>query len=93
MPLVKIGPKHQITIPTELFKALQLNVGDRVEIQLKDGVMYLIPQKVIPSNQAWFWTEEWQQKETEADEAIAQGKLSRPFETAEELIKYLHGQK
>lgn len=45
--------------------------------------------KVIPKDQAWFWTPEWQQKEREADEEIAQGRLSGPFTTAEALIKHL----
>ena len=28
MPAVRIGPKHQVTIPKEVFEALNLDVGD-----------------------------------------------------------------
>ena len=93
MAIVKIGPKHQVTIPSEVFKTLNLGVGEQVEVQLKDGVIYLIPQKLIPKDQAWFWTKEWQEKEREADEAMALGELSGPFESADELVKHLQGQK
>ena len=44
-----------------------------------------------PLDQAWFWTKEWQEREREADEDIAKGKLSGPFETAADLIRYLRG--
>lgn len=92
MPIVKIGPKHQVTIPSELFTILNLKPGDLIEAQLRDKEIVLIPQKLIPKDQAWFWTKEWQQKEREADEAIARGELSGPFETADELLKHLHKQ-
>ena len=90
MAVIKIGPKHQVTIPSQFFKTLGLNPGDLVEAQLNEGVIHLIPQKLVPSDQAWFWTEEWQQKEREADKAIANGNLSEAFNTANELIEYLH---
>ncbi len=43
-----------------------------------------------PRGQAWFWTKEWQEREREADEAIARGDVSGPFTSAGELIRYLH---
>ena len=92
MPVIKIGPKHQVTIPSQFFKALDLNPGDLVEAQLGEGEIHLIPQRLIPKDQAWFWTKEWQQKEREADEAIAKGELSGPFDTTSELTEHLHSQ-
>ncbi|MFQ5796537.1 MAG: AbrB/MazE/SpoVT family DNA-binding domain-containing protein [Candidatus Bipolaricaulia bacterium] len=89
MPTVKIGLKHQITIPAEIFKKLNLEVGDFVEIQIKDKHIILIPQKLIPKDQAWFWTKEWQAKEREADEAIREGRVHGPFDNVEDLIKDL----
>ena len=47
MALVKIGPKHQITIPKEVFQALHLEVGDFLEIKIKNGNAMLIPKKLI----------------------------------------------
>lgn len=88
MPLARIGPKHQITIPDEVFKRLQLKPGDLLEIEVRDSTLVAIPQAVIPRDQAWFWTKEWQEKEREADEDLAAGRISGPF-TLEELRKHL----
>ena len=89
MSIARIGPKHQITIPQEAFRALGLQPGDVLEVQVRGDALYLIPQKLIPRDQAWFWSDEWQEKEREASEAIARGELSGPFETAEEVVRHL----
>ncbi len=39
----------------------------------RDGEIVLRPQIAIPADQAWFWTDRWQEMEREADEAIAGG--------------------
>jgi antitoxin MazE len=89
MQLTKISPKHQITIPQEAFKKLELEVGDYLEVEITDGGLLLIPKKVISKDQNWFWTKEWQSKEREADEAISRGDISGPFESGDELIRHL----
>lgn len=40
---------------------------------VEDGRLVLIPASVIPNDQAWFWTPDWQAKETEADQEITYG--------------------
>ena len=89
MALTRIGPKHQITIPQETFEQLGLEPGDFLEVQVRDGALCLIPQKLVPRDQAWFWTGEWQEREREADEAIASEELSGPFESVEDLVRHL----
>jgi AbrB family looped-hinge helix DNA binding protein len=86
MALTKISPKHQITIPKEAFDKLGLEIGDFLEVETTEEGLLLVPKKLISKDQAWFWTKEWQLKEKEADEAIARGEISEPFEAAEELI-------
>jgi hypothetical protein len=56
-------------------------VGRRVE---------MIPARLVPRDQLWFWTSEWQKKEREADEDIAAGRL-KEFESVEDLLKDLRG--
>lgn len=41
---VKISSRHQISIPSYIRKSLQLDVGDRLLVDLQDGVIILIPQ-------------------------------------------------
>lgn len=89
MAITRIGPKHQITIPQEAFQRLDLRAGDFLEVQVRGEALYLVPQKLIPRDQAWFWTREWQEREREADEAIARGELSDPFASVDDLVRYL----
>jgi len=89
MPAVKIGPKHQVTIPKDVFDALSLEVGDFLDTQVKDNAIVLIPKKLVAKDQEWFWTKEWQAKEREADEAIAKGEVSGPFSKASDALKAL----
>jgi len=89
MQITKISPKHQITIPREAFKKLNLEVGDFLEVDVTEEGLLLIPKKLISKDQAWFWTKEWQKKEKEADEAIARGEVSGPFENTKELVRHL----
>ena len=89
MPAVKIGPKHQITIPKEIFDSLRLKVGDFVETTIRDNTVVIIPQRMVPRDQEWFWAREWQEKEREADEAIKEGKTIGPFDKAADAIKAL----
>lgn len=42
----------------------------------------------IDENQAWYWTEQWQQWEREADEDIAAGR-TKEFNSVNELIESL----
>ena len=76
-------------IPKEVFETLNLEVGDFLEVGVTEEGLLLIPKKLISKDQAWFWTKEWQQKEKEADEAIAKGEVSGPFRNGHELIRHL----
>lgn len=89
MTIARIGPKHQITIPQEAFDELRLQPGDFLQVQVEADGLRLVPQRLVPRDQAWFWTEEWQAREREASEAIGRGEVSGPFETADDLIKHL----
>jgi antitoxin MazE len=90
--ITRIGPKHQITIPQEVFDQLGLQPGDFLEVQVQGEALRLIPQKLIPRDQVWFWSKEWQEREQEANEAIARGELSGPFESVDDLIQHLRNQ-
>src|SRR5439155_19187235 len=93
MATARIGPKHQITIPQEAFRQLGLQPGDILDVQVEDDAIYLVPQKLVRRDQAWFWSNEWQQKEREADEDLARGDVSGPFQSADEVIQHLRRQR
>ncbi|MGM0381781.1 MAG: AbrB/MazE/SpoVT family DNA-binding domain-containing protein [bacterium] len=89
MPRSKIGARHQVTIPKEIFEKLDLEEGDYVEVKNKGGRIELIPQAMIPREQQWFWSEEWQDKEKETEKDIQQGNIDGPYSSAEEAIEAL----
>ncbi|GAI76330.1 unnamed protein product [marine sediment metagenome] len=139
MPIVKIGPKHQVTIPKEVFNQLHLKPGDFLEAITQGGKIIMVPRQLaakapapsltkkqqeilsqakekteqiqkdilhsqglnkeeikvackvglIDPDQAWWWTEEWQKKEREAEKDVKEGKVKK-FANVEDLIKSLH---
>jgi AbrB family looped-hinge helix DNA binding protein len=65
--------KGVITIPRQVREELGLHEGDSLLVTVEDGRIVLTPAALVPRDQAWFWTPEWQVKEHEADEEIAAG--------------------
>jgi AbrB family looped-hinge helix DNA binding protein len=47
MPLVKVKPKFQVTIPTEVREAVQIEVGDILEATVQGTTIVLTPKAVI----------------------------------------------
>ncbi|MBI4689318.1 MAG: AbrB/MazE/SpoVT family DNA-binding domain-containing protein [Nitrospirae bacterium] len=88
MPLVKVKNKYQIVIPEDVRKRLKVAIGDTLEIEEKNGVLVIRPVIVVDKSQAYFWTDEWQKGEKEAEEAKKKGK-SRDFKKADEAVKWL----
>lgn len=84
MALVKLGARRQVTIPKEIIEQLGIKPGDYVEITRKNRSIV-----ITPSEDAWFWSKEWQEKEREADEDIKAGRVKR-FKNIKELIKDLN---
>jgi AbrB family looped-hinge helix DNA binding protein len=68
-----IRRKGVVTIPEEIRRELDLQEGDHLVVTIEDGRLVLIPASVIPDDQAWFWTPDWQAGEAEADKEIADG--------------------
>ncbi len=73
---------------TTLTKSLSLS-DDMVMVPRKEYERFLSVVKIIPQDQVWFWTPEWQQKEKEAENDIRKGKLTGPFSSGKELLKSL----
>ena len=139
MSLVKIGPKHQITIPKKVFESLHLEVGDFLEIIVREGKGVFTPKQItqkapvpkliekeqkllqtaktkieriqsdlqnstglsaeeievavkvglIDAEQKWWWTEEWQKGEREAENDRREGRLSKPTNNADDFFDSL----
>mgnify|MGYP001048696774 CR=1 FL=1 len=79
MELVKVKRNYQITIPQSLRKIVRLSVGDYVEVDIQDDTLVIRPVKVIHPDQEYYFTKEWQEKESEADKDLVEGKVVGPF--------------
>ncbi len=138
MPAVRVGPKHQVTIPKEVFESLNLDVGDFLDAAAEGGRIVLTPKRlaakapaprlspaeqkilvrakakveriqkdllhakgltdeearvaakagVIDPDQAYWWTEAWQQGERAAESDLRAGRV-KTFSTKEDFLAEL----
>lgn len=57
-------------------------------MERNDGVIELHPQAPIPADQAWFWTEAWQEGERRVDDHVAKREVT-VSEDVETLVEDL----
>lgn len=70
----QLRKKNQLTLPEHVRDALHLSEGDEVEFAIQpDGDVTLRGMTAIPTEQRWFWTEDWQVGEREASAQLAVG--------------------
>lgn len=74
-----------ITVPQDVRDELDLREGDSLLLTVEDGRIVLTPTALVPRDQAWFWTEDWQAREAEADAQIAAGE-GTVFRSDEEFL-------
>jgi AbrB family looped-hinge helix DNA binding protein len=139
MSVVKIGPKHQITIPKEIFNQLHLEVGGFLDVVASEERIIIIPKELttkvmvpalnkdeqkaltqikkkinkiqtdlihskgltdteaeiaakvglIDPEQMWWWKEDWQKGEREAENNIAKGEVSEAFQNIDDVMSDL----
>ncbi len=88
MSLVKVTRNFQVSIPKDVRARLNIEEGDLVDVNERDGEIVLTPKKLIDADQAWFWSREWQEGERHVDEDLRAGRMVGPFKTIEEMKKH-----
>lgn len=78
MPIVKINPKFQVTLPVQTRREIPVKVGDLLEVTIEKGRYVLSPKTLIDRRLA------------AALEDAKKGRLHGPFYSTEELIRHLH---
>ena len=85
----RLRPKGQMTLPAEVRELLQVDVGDDLIIHVSKSGKVIIERAItIPAEQAWFWTERWQQMERAAQADIDSGQTSH-YANVDEAITAL----
>ena len=85
--LIKVSKGRRVALPKIVGK-VGLNDGAYVSVEIKDDIVILRPIVAIPKSQVWFWEEEWQKGEKEAERDIEKRKISKPM-TAEQVRQEL----
>lgn len=81
-----VRKKGVVTIPQDIREQLDLREGDQLVVAVEDGRIVLTPASLIPDDQAWFWTPEWQAKEQEVDDALAGGERGVVYEDEDAFL-------
>ncbi|MFQ5772180.1 MAG: AbrB/MazE/SpoVT family DNA-binding domain-containing protein [bacterium] len=64
--LRKLGKSNQVAIPKDIVGTLRLTPDDYLDVYIEDNRIILEPKVVIPKDQTYFFTEEWQGEEQQA---------------------------
>jgi len=97
MSLAVVTPRYlgiqgrgTIALPSDVRRRYHLDEpGAQVKlIERADGILELHPALPVPSDQRWFWTQRWQQRELAVDQALAEGK-STVFEDGAGFLSHL----
>jgi AbrB family looped-hinge helix DNA binding protein len=87
-----VQPKNgTVTIPAALRRRFGLDKpGAQVEIVVREGEIVLVPHVAVPADQVWFWTDDWQARERQADEDRSAGRYTE-HDSGDDLLRHLEG--
>ena len=85
---VSVQRRNLISLPRDIREKLNIGEGDILDIHIEGNKIIMEPYKLIPSSQAYFWTDSTQKDLTEAKKDIESGRV-REFSNMEEFIKGL----
>ena len=84
---VKIREKYQVTIPEDVRALVPLQVGERVEVDAREGEIIIRPVIEVPRGQAWFWSKEWQERIARSRKDLEKGKV-KVFRSVKQARKH-----
>jgi AbrB family looped-hinge helix DNA binding protein len=83
-----VQKRNLINIPRDIREILDINEGDILDVSLVDNKIIIEPMKLIPSSQAYFWSDKTQRDMIEANNDVKSGNI-REFNNFEEFLKDL----
>ncbi|RPH53018.1 MAG: AbrB/MazE/SpoVT family DNA-binding domain-containing protein [Desulfobacteraceae bacterium] len=75
--LRKLGKSNQVAIPKEIITVLGLKMDDYLDISIDNNRIILEPKVLVPKEQAYFFTKEWQADEEDAEKDIKKGRVTK----------------
>ena len=83
--LITLRANGQLTLPADVRAQAHADAGDVFIAEVSDDAIVLRPKKLVDASQAYFWSDEWQAGEREADADRKKGRV-KGFRTVEELV-------
>ncbi len=85
----RLRTKGQVTLPSQVRKLLSISEGEDLIFRVEENGQVVVERAIsIPADQAWFWTERWQQMEREAQADIDSERVHR-YPNVDEAISSL----
>lgn len=73
----RIDGKGRITIPKEIRQELELDTGDTLMLRVAGGRIEAVPMTLVPRDQSWFYEEGAQERLSQAQEDLVEGRTTR----------------
>jgi AbrB family looped-hinge helix DNA binding protein len=84
---IEMRSKSQITIPREVVSELSLSEGDKFDVRVKNGTIFLIPVAVYPKS----YVSALEKAAADTAEAYKRGELTA-YDNPQDLIAALHAE-
>ena len=85
----RLRMKGQITVPPEIRSLLKAEEGDDLLFSTDESGRVIVSRaRLIPPDQAWFWSERWQHLEHAAQEDLDTGRVVE-FSTVKDALAAL----
>ena len=82
----RLRAKGQMTLPNEVREMLEVNEGDDLVFSIDEKGRVIVERaRIIPPEQAWFWSDRWQELERGVQADIDAGRVQR-YDNVEDAI-------
>ncbi len=93
MPISKLGQRRHVVIPQEICDELGLQEGDFVEVTRHQGSVIIKPKKLVDADEVLTPEQRatMDARLTKALDDIKEGRVHGPFDSADTMLRSLHG--
>ncbi|TGE38157.1 AbrB/MazE/SpoVT family DNA-binding domain-containing protein [Desulfosporosinus fructosivorans] len=80
-----VQKRNLISLPRDIREQLNINEGDVLDIRMENNKIIIEPMKLVPSSQAYFWSDKVQNDMLEAKNDVDSGNV-REFNSVNQFL-------
>lgn len=80
-----VQKRNLISLPRDIREQLDINEGDVLDVRMDNNKIIIEPMKLVPSSQAYFWSETTRNDMLEAKKDVDSGDV-REFNSIDEFL-------